>query len=141
MPAGQPTKYKPEFVKQAQKLAKLGATDIEVADFFGVTVRTIHNWKNANPEFFHALKAGKEEADARVERSLFQRAIGYEQESVKIFMDKSGQPVYAPFREAIAPDTTACIFWLKNRKSDEWRDKQDMNHGGEVVLKRVVSDV
>jgi hypothetical protein len=141
MPAGQPTKYKPEYVKQAKKLAKLGATDIEVADFFGVTVRTIHNWKNTNHEFFHALKAGKEESDARVERSLFQRAIGYEQESVKIFMSKDGEPVYAPFREVISPDTTACIFWLKNRKPEEWRDKVDLNHGGEVAVKRVVSDL
>lgn len=137
---GRPSDYKPEYAKQAAKLAQLGATDAQLADFFEVTVRTIHNWKNTQAEFFHSLKTGKEEADARVERSLFQRATGYEQDSVKIFMPSgASEPVYAPFREVVGPDTTACIFWLKNRKSAEWRDKQDHEHSGEVeVIKRVV---
>jgi hypothetical protein len=131
-----PTEFKPEYVKQAKKLAKLGATDMELADFFGVTVRTIHRWKNTQPEFCHSLKAGKEESDARVERSLFQRAVGYEQEAVKIFMPaNASEPVYAPFREVISPDTTACIFWLKNRKPDDWRDKQE--HGVTVKTDRL----
>lgn len=138
---GRPSDYKPEFVNEAQKLAKLGATDIEVADFFEVDVRTIYRWKNTQPEFCQALKAGKEEADARVERSLFQRATGYEQESVKIFMPANAdKPVYAPFREAIAPDTTACIFWLKNRKPEEWREKIDHSLTGEIAT-RIVSDI
>lgn len=133
---GRPTDFKPEYVKQAKKLAKLGATDMELADFFEVTVRTIHNWKNNNPEFFHSLKAGKKEADARVERSLFQRAVGYEQAAVKIFMPaNASEPVYAPFREVVSPDTTACIFWLKNRKPDQWRDK--VEHGVTVKTDRL----
>lgn len=125
---GRPTDYSEEFIEQSSKLAKLGATDIEVADFFDVTVRTLYSWKNRHPAFLQALKAGKEEADNRVERSLFQRACGYEQEAVKIFMPAGAcKPVYAPYREVIQPDTTACIFWLKNRKPDEWRDKTDVN--------------
>lgn len=59
MPAGRPTGFKPVFAKQAQKLAKLGATDIEIADFFGVTVRTLHRWKAEYKEFCHSLKVSK----------------------------------------------------------------------------------
>lgn len=123
--AGRPTKFRKEFVTQATKLCQLGATDQEIADFFEVEVRTIYRWKGQFPEFCQALKAGKEEADARVERSLYQQAIGYEQDEVKIFMPaQSETPVYAPYRAKVAPNVTAAIFWLKNRRSQEWRDKQ-----------------
>lgn len=131
MPAGRPSDYKPEFAEQVKKIAELGATDQEVADFFDIDVRTVYRWKHDYPEFCQALKIGKEVADERVERSLYQKAIGYEQEEVKIFMPGGAdKPVYAPFRAKIAPDTTAAIFWLKNRRSQEWRDKQDVEHSG-----------
>lgn len=127
MTAGRPTAFKPEYVGQAQKLCALGATDIEIADFFRVDVRTVYRWKNEHPDFCQAIKVAKEIADDRVERSLFQRAVGYEQDEVKIFMPaNSTGPVYAPYRSKIAPDTTAAIFWLKNRRSAEWRDKQEV---------------
>lgn len=130
---GRPSKYDPAFAEQAGKLCALGATDMEMADFFKVDVRTIYNWKHAEPEFFQAVKAGKEAADDRVERSLYQKAIGYEQDEVKIFMPASAtEPVYAPFRAKIAPDTTAAIFWLKNRRKEDWRDKTDVEHSGTI---------
>lgn len=135
MPAGRPPKYQPEYAAQAEKLCRLGATDQEVADFFEVDVRTIYRWKADHDAFCQALKAGKEIADERVERSLYQRAIGYEQEEVKIFMPAGAEkPVYAPFRAKIAPDTTAAIFWLKNRRSGEWRDRQQVEHSGGVAI-------
>jgi len=124
MPAGRPSDYREEFVGQAAKLAKLGATDMEVADFFDVDVRTIYRWKSEHAKFCQSLKAGKDEADDRVERSLYQRAIGFEHNSVKVFMPAGATgPVYAPIREYVVPDTTAGIFWLKNRRCQEWRDK------------------
>ncbi len=129
--AGRPTEYRPEYAKQAHKLCQLGATDQEVADFFGIDVRTVYRWKHDHDKFCQALKAGKEVADERVERSLYQRAIGYEQDEVKIFMPGgASDPVYAPFRAKVAPDTTACIFWLKNRRKGDWREKVDHEHGG-----------
>lgn len=129
MPAGRPTAYKAEFAKQVEHLTQLGATDQEVADFFEVDVRTIYRWKHEHNEFCQALKVGKEIADERVERSLYQRAIGYEQEEVKIFMPSGAEePVYAPFRAKVAPDVTAGIFWLKNRRKDQWRDKSEVEH-------------
>ena len=131
MSGGRPSSYRPEFDEQARKLCQLGATDQEIADFFEVDVRTIYRWKAEHDGFCQSLKAGKEVADERVERSLFQRATGYEQEEVKIFMPaNAGAPVYAPFRAKVAPDTTACIFWLKNRRPDLWRDKTQQELSG-----------
>ncbi len=135
MPGGRPTDYKPAYAEGAKTLAKLGATDAEIADVYGVNVATIYRWKLAHPEFCEALKVGKEEADARVERSLYQRALGYEHEAVKIFMPAGAtEPVYAPYIEKYPPDTTAAIFWLKNRRPDEWRDKQEIDHKGGITI-------
>lgn len=128
---GRPSKYKPEFAEQARKLTMLGATDQEVADFFDTEVRTIYRWKHDHEEFCQALKAGKDTADDRVERSLYQRAIGYEQDEVKIFMPSGAEhPVYAPYRAKVAPDVTAAIFWLKNRRKEDWRDVSRTEHTG-----------
>lgn len=133
MTAGRPTEYCDEYATQAEKLCALGATDQEIADFFCVDVRTIYRWKHDHDEFCQAVKAGKDVADERVERSLYQRAIGYEQDEVKIFMPSNASaPVYAPFRAKVAPDTTAAIFWLKNRRSQDWRDKREVEHSGGI---------
>ena len=135
MAAGRPTSYKEDFAQQAKKIAELGATDQEIADFFEVDVRTIYRWKHDHSEFCQALKVGKVIADERVERSLYQRAIGYEQDEVKIFMPaNAAEPVYAPFRAKVAPDVTAAIFWLKNRRSQDWRDKREVEHSGGVEV-------
>lgn len=135
-----PTKFKKEFVAQAEKLCKLGATDIELADFFEVDVRTLYRWKGDNKEFCHALKAGKSEADDRVERSLFARANGYEHDEVDIRVI-ANQVVQTPIRKFYPPDTTAAIFWLKNRKSADWRDKVETEHSGHVQIGRVTREI
>lgn len=138
MPAGRPTDYQADYAVQAEKLCLLGATDREIADFFDVDVRTIYRWKAEHSEFCQSVKAGKEIADDRVERSLFQKAVGYEQEEVKIFMPGGAEnPVYAPFTAKIAPDTTAAIFWLKNRRPAEWREKLQTEHSGEVKFTQI----
>lgn len=122
MAGGRPSKFKPEFIEQAQKLAALGATDREAAEFFNVDERTLHRWKHENAEFCQALKVGKEQADARVEQSLYRRALGYTHDAVKIAVNAQGEVTQVPFVEHFPPDTTAAIFWLKNRKPAEWRD-------------------
>jgi hypothetical protein len=128
---GRPPKYRPEFAVQAEKLCMLGATDEEIADFFNVSVRTVYRWKGEHEAFCQALKSGKSVCDERVERSLYQKAVGYEIEAVKIFMPAgASEPVYAKYREKIAADTTAAIFWLKNRRSKEWKDVKHNEHGG-----------
>lgn len=142
MAAGRPPDFKEEYIEQARKLCALGATDMELADFFGVNVRTLYRWKNAVPKFCHSIKIGKDEPDNRVKRSLFQRAVGFEHDAVKVSFDKFGEPLYAPYREYVAPDPTSMIFWLKNRLPEEFRDKQELTgaDGGpfQIVVKSIL---
>lgn len=120
--AGRPTYYKPEYPAQAEKLCKLGATDKELADFFEVVESTINAWKLDYPEFSESVKAGKQLADANVADRLYQRAMGFEHDSEEIkVVDNMIERV--PTRKIYPPDTTAAIFWLKNRQKDKWRDQ------------------
>jgi hypothetical protein len=135
---GRPSLFKPEYVEQARKLCLLGHTDFEIAQFFDVTDRCFYKWKAQYPELVQALNIGKEEADKRVTRSLYARAVGYNYEAVKIFMPAGREkPVYAPYVEHVPPDVTAGIFWLKNRDPRHWRDSQQMEH---VLGKYIISD-
>ena len=134
MTAGRPTQYRVKFIERAKEMCVNGATDAELADEFGVTVTTLYNWRAKYPEFLDALKIPKAIADQRVERSLFERATGYSRQSVKIFLAKDGSIVEAPFIEHVPPDATAMIFWLKNRKPAEWRDKTDVNLTGDLQI-------
>ncbi|MGO1069308.1 hypothetical protein [Lysobacter sp. CA199] len=135
---GRPTAFKSEFTAQATKLAAIGATDAEIADFFEVSVRTLYRWAQGDDEFRHALKLGKEPADDRVERALFERARGYaytEQQAIKVKRVRYGKTgkrtseiesvEVVEVRRQAPPDTVACIFWLKNRRRKDWRDKFD----------------
>jgi hypothetical protein len=126
---GRPSKRDGIDLEQVEKLARKGWTDLEMAEFFGMDVRTWYRWKGSDPEFCHALKEWKDEADSRVERSLYERANGYSHPAVKIFLPSGAEkPVVVDYVEHYPPDTTAAIFWLKNRKPEEWRDKQDHMH-------------
>lgn len=125
-PGGRPTSYKPEYVRQAKKACELGATDADLADMFDVNVTTIWRWRAANEEFCNALNVCKDLPNERVVRSLYQRACGYSYDAVKI-----SNGVKIPYVEHVPPDTTACIYWLKNRRRDEWRDKYEPGDGNE----------
>ena len=81
-------------------------------------------------------RAGKEEADARVKRSLYGRAVGYSLNSEKIFCNKDGEVTRVPIVEHVPPDVTAQIFWLKNRDPARWRDAWQLEH---VTGKYVIS--
>ena len=122
---GRPSKFDERFIDEAEKLALLGATDANLSDFFKISLATLDNWKKQHPKFLEALKRGKSIADGDVAQSLYRRATGYSHEAVKIFNDQ-GQPMVVPFTEHYPPDTTAAIFWLKNRRPDLWRDKTEV---------------
>lgn len=120
---GRKTLYKEEYAEQAYKLTLLGATDIELADFFGVNELTINRWKTYHKEFCKSLKDGKQLADANVANRLYQRAMGFEHDSEEIkIIDQ--QVVRVPIRKVYPPDTPAASLWLRNRQPDKWRDKQ-----------------
>lgn len=129
---GRPEKWRDEFVRIAEGAARLGATDREIAEMLGVSERTIHNWKHDHPELVEALKVGKEAADDRVEQSLYRRALGYSHDAVKI-MSYEGQVITEPYVEHYPPDTTAAIFWLKNRRKEQWRDKSEVEVNGTLA--------
>lgn len=138
---GRPTKFTPEILEQAEKLAKLGLTDVEMADVFGVTERTFNTWKSAHPEFLQSLKKGKALADANVAESLYHRALGYSHPAIKI-MTAGGAIEQVPYTEYFPPDTAAAIFWLKNRQPKKWRDKQDAaDHDGDTAPESVTVEV
>lgn len=132
MAAGRPTKYKPEYAAQAEKLCRLGATDAQLADFFEVSISTINLWKVEHATFSESVKLPKAEADEKVEQSLYKRAMGYEHDEVDIRVI-DGKVVETPIRKFYPPDTAAMIFWLKNRKKAEWRDRieQSVTHSFE----------
>jgi hypothetical protein len=124
---GRPETYKSEYAKQAQGLCELGATDWELAKFFEVDTATIYRWRNYHKDFCGSVKAGKDAADDRVERSLFGRAVGYSFESEKVFQFQ-GSIVRANTVEHVPPDPGAAMNWLKNRRPDVWREKSEIVH-------------
>ena len=129
MVAGRPSKYKPEYAEQVYKLCLLGATDKELADFFGVSEQTLNTWKSQYPEFLESIKRGKLVADAEVAQSLYKRAKGYTYEE-KTF--ENGELTRTVIKE-VAPDTGAAMAWLKNRRPQYWRDKQEIEHSGSMT--------
>lgn len=130
---GRPSKYNPKYhIPWVKSLAMDGKTEHEIADSMEISRSTLKKWEKDYPEFAEALAIGKGAADAAVEQSLFKRAMGfkYKEKKTIITMDKDGNQMPARIesieREAI-PDTGACIFWLKNRRRDRWRDSWDVD--------------
>lgn len=139
MARGRPSKYKPEYAEQAYKLCLLGATDKDLANFFEVDEATINRWKDAHPDFCKSLKAGKEDADATIAKSLYHRAKGYEHPEDKIFLHE-GKPVIVSTIKHYPPDPTSMIFWLKNRQPQKWRDRQEVEHSGRLEYELVLPE-
>lgn len=129
-----PSKLTPEIRKQAYELALIGLTDKEMALAWDVSESTITRWKQADEEFCTSLKGGKALADATVAMALYQRACGYSHPEEKVFMSE-GKAITVKTTKCYPPDTTACIFWLKNRQSNSWREKQEVqvSGGGELL--------
>lgn len=131
MPA--PSKYNPAYHDDwAWSLAIKGATNEEIAEAFGITVRTFIRWKQQYQSLADAVAQGKDIADAKVEKSLYQRAIGYTvTDTEKIIehdpKDGSVRPIRVKNTEKhIAPDTMACMYWLNNRKRAHWSQRQEV---------------
>ncbi len=137
--AGRPSKWNPAFVKQVEKLALLGATSEEIAEFFEVHIDTIYEWMKLYPKFSEAIKRGKTMADTNVADRLYQKAMGFEHDSEEIKTVSTGngksQIVRVPVRKIYPPDTVAAIFWLKNRQRGKWQDRieQDLTTKGESL--------
>lgn len=126
--AGRKSSFKQEYIQLAENYALLGATDDEMADFFGVSKQTLNKWKKDYPEFLDSLKKGKAVADANVASKLYNRAIGYDAKAMKFATNEGKITDKVEYIEHYPPDTTAAIFWLKNRQPGKWRDKKEVEN-------------
>lgn len=131
---GRPTRYKKSYDIEAYKLCLLGATDVQLADFFRVQKSTINNWKHRHPSFMDSLKSGKIAADANVAQAFYHRALGYSHPDTHI-SNYLGDITVTKITKHYPPDTAAAFIWLKNRAG--WRDRQEMEHSGNVTINMV----
>jgi hypothetical protein len=121
MSRGRPSSYRPDFAEQARKLCRNGATDREIADILGVCVRTFYRWRAEHDDFAEALRTGKELADDRVERALYERACGYDYDDKKVFHPSGAkEPVIVPIRVHVPADVGAARQWLASRRPKRW---------------------
>ncbi|MBD2752613.1 terminase [Spirosoma sp. BT704] len=134
---GQPGRYQPEYARLVYHYCLLGAVDQQLAEFFSISLRTLHHWKKRHVEFSESVKAGKSIADAKVAKALYQLAIGYSHPDTYISV-YNGQVVLTPTIKHYPPNVTAAIFWLKNRQSAHWseRPKTDSSRPAQVYIRR-----
>ena len=116
----------PDGLLKLEGYARDGLIDEQIAKNMGIALSTLKLWKNGHPAILAALKRGKEVIDIEVENALYKRAIGYTYEEVKEEEMPDGRVRRTVTIKEVAGDTTAQIFWLKNRKPAEWRDKQNV---------------
>lgn len=103
--------------------ARDGLTNEQIAKNICINVKTLYDWKNKESNICNSLKKGREVADYEVENALFKRAVGYTIQVNEQKIDKDGC-IHDLVKDVHIPgDTTAQIYWLKNRKPDKWRDK------------------
>lgn len=130
---GRHSLYRDDYADQAFKLCLLGAIDEELADFFGVSVATIYNWKKEHPAFLEATIAGKLKADAEVAHSLYRSATGHEMTAEKVVKTAEGQFEAIRYKTYVPADPNAAYKWLLNRRRQDWKDKQTVEHTGKIA--------
>lgn len=130
----------PDGLLRLEAYARDGLTDEQIAKNLDIVPSTLYEWKRQYSEISEALKKGKEVVDIEVENALLKRALGYSYEEKKVEVSEEGTKVTKTIK-AVVPDTTAQIFWLKNRRPDRWRDKQDIEHSGQIGGVTIVNDI
>lgn len=118
----------PDGITRLEAWARDGLTDEQLAAKIGITATTLYDWKKKYPVISEALKRGKEVVDVEVENALLKRAMGYEYTETRTETSDDGTVKTIVMQKTMPPDTTAQIFWLKNRRPAVWRDKQQVEH-------------
>lgn len=124
----------PEGLLKIEGWARDGLIDEQIAQNIGIRATTLYEWKKRFPQFSEALKRGKEVVDRQVENALLKRALGYEYEEIKEKFEGGILTERTVTKKEVVADTTAQIFWLKNRKPDIWRDKPEGTQKGDTSL-------
>lgn len=115
--------------------ARDGLTNEQIANNIGINVKTLYEWKNKNSKICDVLKKGREVVDYEVENALLKKALGYTIQISEEKLDKDGC-VHTLIRDVhISPDIIAQIFWLKNRKPAQWREKVEIEANKEQLTK------
>ena len=127
MTTGRPTDYKSTYDELAHNYSLMGATNDQLAGFLGVTSRTIGNWIARYPEFKKAVYEGRDVADTDVALSLLQKAKGFNHMDVKV-LAIAGEAQEVEYNRYFPPDTQAAIFWLRNRRRKQWRERIEHEH-------------
>jgi hypothetical protein len=123
-----PSKEVQVDAKRISIMAKHGLDNDSISEAFGVTVHCFMDFLKKNPEIMKTLKEDKEKANNNVEAALYSRALGYEHFETKVFYNSVlDKIVTKEVRKVYPPDVTACIFWLKNRLPDKWRELQEFS--------------
>ena len=115
----------PEGLLKIEGWARDGLTEEQIADNMGISRSTLSEWKNLYSDISDTLKRGKEVIDRQVENALLKRALGYEYEEVSEKYELGILTERKVTKKQVVPDTTAQIFWLKNRKPIDWKDKRN----------------
>lgn len=113
--------------------ARDGLIEEQIAHNLGISISTLEVYKKEHQEFSRAIKKGKEVVDIEVENALNKRALGYSYVEVKTTINAAGIKTTTEVTKEVAADTTAQIFWLKNRKPKEWRDRKDIDSNINVI--------
>ena len=119
-----------EGLIQIEGWARDGLIDEQIASNIGVSYSTFRDWKKKFPALSAVLKQSKDVVDRQVENALFKSAIGFEYEEETV--TNAGDVVLV--KKYSKPNTTAQIFWLKNRKRNQWTDKSEVEVTGAVVF-------
>ena len=132
------TKIEPRL-SEIEAWCRDGYTDILMCEALGVSVVTFCKYKLLQPKLVKSLKVNKQIADLTVENSLYKRAVGFSYEEVtkETKTNQLGQVIFntvKKIKKIVLPDTTAQIFWLKNRKQKEWRDRIDKISFAEPII-------
>lgn len=117
---GRPPKTTKIDLDRVKKLAATGMSDEMLAVALDIAPSTLYDYKLKWPEFSEALKSGKEDPDDRVERSLYEKAIGYSHPEEKVFCS-DGMIVKETVIKHYPPDSVAAFFWLCNRRKGKWQ--------------------
>lgn len=130
------TKYKPEYAEQAEKLARMGATGHEIADFFNVSPSTFYVWRNVNEDFAEAVKIGWGRTLERATRSLYELAVGYdyvEEEAIKVKVGQHEEKIeIVEVRRHQPPNVTASMYVHNNRDPENWRHVRTLQVSGSI---------
>lgn len=138
---GRPPKYCGEKTCDAAKLlASKGFIDLEIAQSLMITESTLYEWKKEHPEFSEAITQGKALIDDMVEKSLFNRAVGCSIKETKVSVTKEGDVIETEIDRNFPPDPTSMIFWLKNRRPKDWRDKREVDFTSPLTIEMGEAD-